>query len=491
VISDPFSSTIRPALVGVRAAVSAAHPLATAAGQAIIERGGNAVDAVIAGQAVAGVLAPEAGGIGGDGFFLVREPGGRVTAVNAAGPAPKAGSPERIADDGTSVNVPGLVAGWDELSRRFGRLTLAEVLAPAIRLAAEGMRLRPNLVASAAKQRARLERGGARASVFLTGKTWELVRQPELAAALRGIAEDGADWFYGGPLGRAIAATVARFGGLMTPADLAGHRSHVTQPLSVAFAGQTVHVQPPMSQGVLLAMALKGFSALGDVPADRRDHAAVELTEASFAYRDRCAEGEALLDVTLPVDLGRASRRGGPRSYLHTAGVAAADAEGMVVSSLFSVFDNFGSAIYVAEGGFVLNNRAGGFTRPPNHVEPGKLPVHTLAPMLMEGPAGVIALATPGADGQVQTLLQVLVATLVDGRDLATAVHRPRWRSEDGKLLVEQGHPAAATLAALGHDVVEMPFGDIKAGGVVCAGLVDGAPVAVSDFRRENWSGVV
>jgi gamma-glutamyltranspeptidase / glutathione hydrolase len=490
-LSDPFSSLIRPALVGARAAISAAHPLATAAAQGVLEAGGNAVDATIAGQAVIGVLAPEAGGIGGDGFFLVREPGGRVTAVNAAGAAPLAGTPERIEDDGRSVNVPGLVGGWATLAQRFGRLPLARCLEPAVCLAREGMRARPNMVATAAKQKARLLRGGAEGSVYLSAGVNDLVRQPELAAALERIGAEGAEWFYEGPLGQAIARAVAARNGLMRPSDLAAHRTIVAEPISVAFAGRRVHVQPPMSQGVLLAMSLQGFEKLGAIPVDLHDHAAVELTEASFAYRDRCGEGTALLGLPLPADLDKASRRGGPRAYLHTAGVAVADTDGFVVSSLFSVFDSFGSAIYVPEGGFVLNNRAGGFTSAPNEVAPGKLPVHTLAPMLMEGPDGVVALSTPGADGQVQTLLQVAIGLCVEGVGVAQAVHRPRWRSENGKLLVEEGHPAAARLAGLGHDVVSMPFGDVRAGGVVCAGLAGDVPFAASDFRRENWSGVI
>lgn len=490
-LPDPFSSKPRPAVFGIRAAISAAHPLATAAAQAIIERGGNAVDATIAAQAVVGVLVPEAGGVGGDGFFLVRTAPGRVVAVNAAGAAPIAGLPEAVRDDGTSVNVPGLVAGWAELARLFGRLPLADSLAPAIRIARDGMRVRPRLVHTVGQQRERLLRGGAEASIFLTAKPHDLVRQPELAAVLAGIAAEGAEWFYKGPIAAAIARAVAGRGGLMTTADLAAHETVVAAPISVAWQGRTVHVQPPMSQGVLLAMALNGLGKLGAVAPDRIDHAAVELTEASFAYRDRCGEGAALLTEDLPVDLDRASGRGGPRGYLHTAGVSVADADGMVVSSLFSVFDNFGSAIYVPEGGFVLNNRAGSFTRAPNEIRPGKLPVHTLAPMLMEGDGEVVALSTPGADGQVQTLLQILAGTVLQGLDLPAAIDRPRWRSENGKLLVEAGHPAADILKALGHQVVEMPYGDIRGGGAVCAGLQDGAPYAVSDFRRENWSGAV
>jgi hypothetical protein len=142
------------------------------------------------------------------------------------------------------------------------------------------------------------------------------------------------------------------------------------------------------------------LEGLGEAALANLDHAGIELTEAAFAFRDRVHEGTSLLAQPLRIDLSRASRRGGPRAYLHTAGVAAADRFGTVVSSLLSVFDDFGSGVFVPEGGFVLNNRAGGFTAAPNDARPGKRPVHTLAPMLIETERGALALATPGADGQ-------------------------------------------------------------------------------------------
>jgi gamma-glutamyltranspeptidase/glutathione hydrolase len=163
-----------------------------------------------------------------------------------------------------------------------------------------------------------------------------------------------------------------------------------------------------------------------------------------------------LLAEALHVDRARASGSGGPRSYLHTAGVAVADADGTVVSSLVSVFDDFGSGVLVPELGIVLGNRAAGFTDGANAPGPGRYPVHTLAPaMLLLQDGGVLALATPGADGQVQTLLQVLAGLRYDEETLLGALGRPRWRSEDGRLLVEAGHPATGRLRELGHDVVD------------------------------------
>jgi gamma-glutamyltranspeptidase/glutathione hydrolase len=155
-----------------------------------------------------------------------------------------------------------------------------------------------------------------------------------------------------------------------------------------------------------------------------------------------------------------------------------------------SVFDDFGSAVFVPEGGFTLTNRAGGFTGGANAFAPGKRPVHTLAPALLETPEGAVALSTPGADGQVQTLLQVILDWAVAGRDLGEAVDASRWRSEDGKLLVEAGHPAHDDLASRGHEVVELPAGDVRFGAVTAAGVQDGAPWALPDWRRITWAGV-
>jgi gamma-glutamyltranspeptidase/glutathione hydrolase len=238
-------------------------------------------------------------------------------------------------------------------------------------------------------------------------------------------------------------------------------------------------------------MALAGEERLGPLEARQRDHACVELTQSSFAYRDRVSEGAALLAVPLPVDLDRASRRGGPRAYLHTAGVAASDASGMTVSSLISVFDNFGSAIYVPAGGFTLNNRAAGFTSPPNECAGGKRPVHTLAPVLIETEHGCVALATPGADGQIQTLLQLLSAIFVEGADIASAIAQPRWRNENSRLLVESAHPHLNGLADYGHDVIPIEDGDPRFGAIVCAGIEQGQPFCCADWRRQTWAGVV
>jgi gamma-glutamyltranspeptidase/glutathione hydrolase len=161
-----------------------------------------------------------------------------------------------------------------------------------------------------------------------------------------------------------------------------------------------------------------------------------------------------------------------------------------VISSLVSVFDDFGSCVFVPEMGITLNNRAGGFTTGDNSAAPGKRPVHTLAPVLLTTPQGVLGLATPGADGQVQTLLQVLVAIQREGIDVARAIARPRWRSENGRLLIERSHTGAEQLCLLGHGVQPLADGDMRFGAVVCAGYIDKEPVAAADWRRETAAGV-
>lgn len=487
-VTDAFSSAIRPVLRGRTGAIAAAHPLATAAGQEMLIAGGSAIDALIAAQAVLCVVAPDACGLGGDMFALVRD-GAETVAINAAGAAPL-DMAEAASDGANSITVPGIVHGWEVMSSRWGHLPLARLLEPAARIASEGFAVSPMLAAAVEAQRPRLERGGALGWPLLDLRAGERFVQPELATLLAAIGGDGSRAFYSGQCAEAICSAVKNLGGALSPRDLEVHHTEIGAPIVVAFGDVEVAVQPPMTQGVLLAMALAAREKLGAIPPDFSDHVGIELTEAAFAYRSRAGEGAALLDEPLEIDLVRASGRGGPRAYLHTAGVAAADARGLVASSLVSVFDDFGSGVFVPECGIALNNRAGGFTDGPNAFAPGKRPVHTLAPTLVTGGFGTLALATPGADGQVQTLLQVIARIFSQGTDIASAIAAPRWRSEDGAILLERGHPGQAQLEMLGHRLRVLDDGDMRFGAVVAAGRIEGTPLAVADWRRETWAGV-
>jgi gamma-glutamyltranspeptidase/glutathione hydrolase len=470
-------------------AAATAHPLATAAALDALADGGAAADAAVAAQAVLCVTSPHACGVGGDVMALVREPGGAVTAVNGTGRSARTHDGRVHVGGGPSATVPGAVAGWERLHARWGRLPWARVLDPAVRLAADGVAVDPGLAAALRAHRSRLGGGGAGGWDLL--REPDVWRQPELAALLRRIAGEGAGAFYAGDTAAAVARATARHGGGIDADDLAAHTTAVAAPVTAAWDGGTLHVQPPSSQGALLALALRTVDGLPLAGAGR-DHLLVEVTRAAFAHRDDCADAAAVLARHLDVDPERAApHRGGPRAYLHTAGVATADAEGGVVSSLVSVFDSFGSGVFVPEHGFVLNNRAGGFTAGANAPRPSAFPVHTLAPALHETPDGVLALATPGADGQVQTLLQVLVRLRADRAPLAGAVAAPRWRSEDGALLVEDGHPAADDLRARGHDVRPLPAGDDRFGAVVATRWTPDGTGAVGDGRRRTAAGAL
>lgn len=489
-LADSFASRERPVLVGRGGAVSAADPFAVSAGQEMLRLGGNAVDAMIAAQAVLAVVAPHACGLGGDMLCLIREPEGRTRAFNGTGAAAR--NLSHVSDDGgASVTVPGMVDAWCSVLSAYGRMPLHTILQPAIRLARLGMPVTASLMRAVEKQRARLERNGAGQWPLLSARPGQLIAQEELALTLDRIAKEGAHAFYSGVCAQAIVEAVQRHGGMLDLGDLKSHETVVTSPISIDFNESRLLVQPPVSQGVLLSMATKALFGLGRIPADRIDHAGIELTEASFAFRDHISKGELLLQQPLEIDLDQAANRGGPRAYLHTAGVAVSDRYGMCATSLVSVFDDFGSAVHVPECGFTLNNRAAGFTSAPNDVAPGKRPIHTLAPAILETPHGPLGLSTPGADGQVQTLLQVISGLMIEKLDLAKVVDRPRWRSENGKLLIEKSHPQKELLARLGHKVTEMADGDMRAGAVTAAGVIGGAPVAVADWRRTTWAGVV
>jgi gamma-glutamyltranspeptidase / glutathione hydrolase len=488
-IAEAFSSKHRPVLRGRLGAVSAAHPLAVAAGREMLGAGGNAADAAIAAQAVLCVIMPNACGLGGDMLALIHTSGAACIAINGTGVAPSMLEVASI-DGSNSITVPGIVDAWCTLSRSHGRLSLQRVLEPAIGLARSGMRVSQTLAAALVAQWPRLERGGAAGWALFGARAGALKAQPQLAALLENIAAEGQSAFYEGPAADAIANAVQALGGRLSQEDLRAHRTIVTSPIESTWGELRIATQPPMTQGILLNMAVQAVSALGPFSAELNDHAAIEATEAAFAFRADVEQGAALLAHQLNVDLTRASLRGGPRAYLHTAGVAAADADGMVISSLVSVFDDFGSCVFVPELGFTLNNRAAGFTHGANAAAPGKRPVHTLAPAMLTTPQGALALATPGADGQVQTLLQVVMAIQRDGMDLASAIARPRWRSENGRLLIEQSHESIERLRSLGHRVQPLQDGEMRFGAVVCAGFVDDEPIAAADWRRETSAGV-
>jgi gamma-glutamyltranspeptidase/glutathione hydrolase len=246
-------------------------------------------------------------------------------------------------------------------------------------------------------------------------------------------------------------------------------------------------------------MALDALERSGAATPGDRAHVSVEAIEAAFVRKHELnADGaaERLLAEPLEVDPSApAQRRGGPLGGLHTTSVATAGADGEVVSMLVSVYDLFGCGVLVPECGFVLNDRlAGCSTDPdlPNYVAGGRRPVHTLSPSLASDSVRTFALATPGADGQVQTLLQVIDAIATDGENIPRALDRPRWRSSEGRLGIESDYDpdVLAELERRGHELHRMAPGSPGFGAAVAAGIDSrtGTPFAASDPRGGAWA---
>ena len=252
--------------------IATSQPLATSAGLAVLQRGGNAIDAAVAAAAVLNLVEPHMTGIGGDMFALfwsAREQ--KLVALNASGRSGSLMTREELAKRGhTSVplygpepiTVPGALSGWAALLEKYGTLTLAEALAPAIRLAEEGFPVSPIIAGQWAAAVERLSHDeGARATYLVDGTraphAGEWFRNPDLAASFRMIAKDGPQVLYGGALGRKLVDRVKQLGGFLTLEDLAAQQVEWVQPLSATFRGHTVWELPPNNQGVAVLEMLK------------------------------------------------------------------------------------------------------------------------------------------------------------------------------------------------------------------------------------------
>ena len=487
----------RPIVRGSRGVVACGHPLAASAALRVFAAGGGAVDAAIAAAAALSVVLPDACGLGGDAMALVRNSSGKVRAYNGSGAAPRELGLPIPHEGGGSVAVPGAVAAWGELHQHHGVTGLKEILTPAIELAENGFAIGEGLVKLLKVHQCRLARWAPQWRLNHSLVAGNLIRQPELAYALKCIASEGPQTFYEGKLADNVVAAVQRAGGTMMRSDLEKHMTSIGEPVQTNIVDTRLFVQPPVSQAILVPMVLHGLEAARSDAASRT-HAAIELVEAAFALRNEISDANQiprLLAAKLEFNPERASRRGGPRGYSHTAAVTTADKEGTVVSMLVSVFDDFGSAVLVPDGGFVLNNRLDGFLGQsgfPNSPRGGGLPVHTLSPVIVQQDDCAFALATPGADAQVQILIQLLDALIRKEASVAEVIARPRWASIDRELALEATFPAnlATDLEARGHHLSWQPLGAPLFGAACVAGLdrESGTVYATTDPRRETWA---
>ena len=459
--------------------VATSQPLATLAAVNLLHEGANAVDAAICAAAVLCVTEPGATGAGGDLFALIREPSGELHGLDAAGPAPALAPPAPPEPYGPrSVDVPGAVAGWGELSSRFGRTELATCLQTAIALAERGVAAGFNVAQS---WQTSPYAPGAFGPPPRFGQPYRL---PELAATLRGIGAGGPEFFYTGPPAEAIARDT-----WLSREDLAGYRARWVEPLTVTYRGLEVAELPPPTQGVA---ALEALAILEDGEAKLRDQVravALALEDALAAVRDGADVAHLLAEEHVR---SRRAQRPGPVAEPAGGTVCACvvDGHGMAVSLLQSLYESFGSGVVAGDTGVVLNNRGACFAV-QGEVVGGTRPYHTLIPGMLSrdgrlvGPFGLM-----GGFIQAQSHVQ-FVCSLMEGAngpgDPQVALDRGRFRIDGGTLNLEPPlWERAGELADLGfeihRDTARVPYG----GGQAIIMREDGTLFGGSDARKDG-----
>jgi oxamate amidohydrolase len=490
-----------------RGVVCAPHHEAAEAGRSILAEGGNAIEAMVAMAAMIAVVYPHMNHLGGDGFWLIRFPNGGVRAIMAPGPAGRNAQPELYREYDTipprgplaALTVPGAIAGWmlalEAANAAGGKLPLDVLLLPAIVQARNGYVVSRSQAQLTADKLAELAPVPGFAETFLIdGKppaAGTTLVQEALAATLRHLALDGLDDFYRGDVGREIAADLERIGSPVTRADLTGYEAYPAEPLQIELPSGTIYNTDAPTQGVASLMILALFARLGVTEAEGFDHihCLVEATKRALRTRDRvltdpnhlahrlerCLEPRFIAGEVMKIDRRKAARWPFASGEGDTIWMGAADAGGLVVSYIQSLYWEFGSGCVLPRTGVLMQNRGASFSLQRgalNLLAPGRLPIHTLNPALAILKDGrIMAYGAMGGDGQPQTQAAVFTRHVIFGEPLDVAIDRPRWvfgrtwgeahtrlRLEprfDGNLIDQ--------LAAAGHDidVLSEPYSDV------------------------------
>ena len=456
----------RSEVLATHAMAATSQPLATQIALDVMKAGGSAVDAAIAANAALGLMEPTGCGVGGDLFAIVWDPRTeRLHGLNASGRSPRSLTLERLrglAPDGIPpygvlpVSVPGCVDGWFELHGRFGRLSMAQVLAPAVRYAREGFPVTEliahywNLsVPARAEQPFFLDTFTVDGRAPQEGEVW---RNPALAATYERLGVEGRDVFYRGDLARIIARTVRDAGGFLTAEDLADHRSEWVEPVGVDYRGVTLWELPPNGQGIAaqqILNILEGYdvAGMGFGSADLIHHF-VEAKKLAFEDRARfyadpdfaaapvawLVSKEYAAARRALIDPARAARRydhgHAPLDRGDTIYLTVADADGMMVSLIQSNYRGMGSGVCPEGLGFGLQDRGELFTLEaghPNAYAPGKRPFHTIIPaFLTRDGAPWVSFGVMGGATQPQAHAQIVMNLVDFGMNLQEAGDAPR-----------------------------------------------------------------
>jgi gamma-glutamyltranspeptidase/glutathione hydrolase len=522
------------------AMVVSVSPIATAVGVDVLRRGGNAVDAAVAVGFALAVVHPSAGNIGGGGFMLVRLADGEVATIDYRETAPARATRHMYVDSAGNVSedvvtghraagVPGSVAGMAAAHRRFGRLPWADVLAPAVRLAAGGVVLDGVRARGIAGDADRLTRFPASARQFLPGgqppDSGTTLVQADLARTLQAIADSGPRAFYTGWIADSIVAEMARGSGLITREDLAAYEPHWRDPITFTYRGYTLHSMAPASSGgITLALILNMLEGTDTVPAfgsAAQVHLLTETMRRAFADRNHYLGDPAY--VTMPVGTlvsqAYADRRRAdiaPARASLSSGVApgvteatetthysVVDAAGNAVSVTTTINGGFGSAVTVSGAGFLLNNEMDDFASAPgipnqyglvqgeaNAIAPGKRMLSAMTPTIVLDPAGdlVLVVGTPGGPTIITTVAQVISNVIDHHMRLDSAVAAPRIHHQHlpDTIRYERGGLATETVArltAMGHALSERRS---YSGETAAIQRVGGKLVGVADPRMQG-----
>jgi gamma-glutamyltranspeptidase/glutathione hydrolase len=494
--------------------VASDAPLASEAGVQIMKEGGNAVDAAVATAFALAVVMPEAGNIGGGGFMVVHMADGTTAALDFREKAPMAASRNMYLDakgeqtdlsitGHLAAGVPGSVMGLYEAHRKFGRLPWKQVMEPAIRLAAEGFTVTKDLAGSVKDDSSRLARFPASLALFIpdgkplqAGAIW---RNPDLAASLTRIANEGPKGFYEGTTAGLIVDEMQRGHGLITLEDLKQYTAVWRDPITATYRKHTIISMPPPSSGgtsiALMAHMLEGYDLLGlGWHSPEGIHITVEAMRRAFADRNHWFGDPDFIDIPLKkllsqeyADLRRASidpRKATPsadvgfgpagpvKESMHTTHYSVADSAGNMVAVTTTVNLGFGSAVTVAGAGFLLNNEMDDFAAKPgspnvfglvqgeaNAIAPGKRILSSMSPTIVLDPNGAPLLITGASGGPriITAVFQVITNVVDHGMDITAAVTAPRFHHQHlpDTILLENGGFSADridALHAMGHE---------------------------------------
>jgi gamma-glutamyltranspeptidase / glutathione hydrolase len=498
----PFGfNSRRSPVMGTRGMVATSQPLAVAAGLEILAGGGNAADAAVAAAAALNVTEPTSTGIGGDCFALFYSANTcQISALNGSGRAPSALTLERVRQEGFgselpplhpyTITVPGACAGWCDLVERHGRLTMSEVLEPAIRLADGGFPVSPITAYfwdRGAERQLRQAWGGLELTFDgRAPRAGEIFRNPGLARTFKVVAEGGKAAFYQGKIAEAVAAAVQVAGGVLQADDLASHHSTWEEPISANYRGYRVWECPPNGQGLAALLALnilEGFDLAKMEPfSSERLHLEIEALRLAFADARWYVADPEICPIPVEHLLSKSytskrrrlinhrqvtldQQKGVPIPSSDTVYLTVVDSDGNACSFINSNYMGFGTGIVPCGFGFTLQNRGHNFSLDPEHpnvLAPGKRPYHTIIPSMITNEVDGSLFASFGVMGgfmQPQGHVQVISALVDDGLDPQSALDRPRFCIADGtsggEVLLEEGFPnhTVQALVDLGHSV--------------------------------------